>query len=62
MAEMRLLQTASGLSLRDWVRSSDIERELRVKPLLLGIERNQLRWFWASDHDAILAIWVKAAG
>lgn len=55
-AEMRFLQTASGLSLRGWVRSSDIERELRV------IKKNQLRWFWASDRDAILAVWVKAAG
>jgi len=27
------------------VRSSDIQRELRVEPLLLHVERSQLRWF-----------------
>ncbi len=33
------------LSLRDRMRSSDIRRELEVEPLLLLIERSQLRWF-----------------
>ncbi|KAK0148116.1 hypothetical protein N1851_012177 [Merluccius polli] len=35
----------AGLSLRDGVRSSDIQRELGVEPLLLHVERSQLRWF-----------------
>jgi len=35
----------AGLSLRDRLRSSDIERELGVEPLLLHVERSQLRWF-----------------
>ena len=34
------------------MRSSDIRRELRVDPLLLCVERSQLRWFRASDHNA----------
>jgi len=44
-AEMSFLRRVVGLSLRDRVRSSDIRRELRVEPLLLRIERSQLRWF-----------------
>ncbi len=35
----------AGVSLRNKVRSSVICEELRVKPLLLCIERSQLRWF-----------------
>ncbi|KAJ8003299.1 hypothetical protein DPEC_G00167980 [Dallia pectoralis] len=35
----------AGLSLRDRVRSSVIREELGVEPLLLCIERSQLRWF-----------------
>ena len=34
--EMSLLRRVPGLSLRDGVRSSDIQRELGVEPLLLG--------------------------
>ncbi len=44
-AEMSFLCRVAGLSLRDRVRSSDIWRELRVEPLLLHVERSQLRWF-----------------
>lgn len=32
-------------TLRDRIKSSDIQREFRVKPLLLRIERSQLKWF-----------------
>lgn len=34
----------AGLSLRDKLRSSDIWEELRIEPLLLGINRSQRRW------------------
>ncbi|XP_049899777.1 uncharacterized protein LOC126389867 [Epinephelus moara] len=44
-AEMSFLRRAAGLSFRDRVRSSDIREGLRVEPLLLHIERSQLRWF-----------------
>lgn len=44
-AEMSFLRRVAGLSLRDRVRSSDIRRELGVEPLLLRVERSQLRWF-----------------
>ncbi|KAF7657607.1 hypothetical protein LDENG_00024740 [Lucifuga dentata] len=44
-AEMRFLRRVSGLTLRDGVRSSDIREGLGVEPLLLRIERSQLRWF-----------------
>ncbi|TKS65493.1 LINE-1 reverse transcriptase -like protein [Collichthys lucidus] len=43
-AEMSFLRRVAGLSLRDRVRSSAIREELRVEPLLLRIERSQLRW------------------
>ena len=44
-AEMSFLRRVAGLSLRDRVRSLDIRERLRVEPLLLRIERSQLRWF-----------------
>ncbi len=34
----------SGLSLRDRVRSSDIQEELRAEPLLLRVKRSQFAW------------------
>ncbi|TWW62669.1 hypothetical protein D4764_04G0013160 [Takifugu flavidus] len=34
----------AGLSLRDRVRSSTIQEELGVEPLLLRVERSQMRW------------------
>ncbi|KAK3538079.1 hypothetical protein QTP70_028636 [Hemibagrus guttatus] len=49
-AEMRFLCRVVGRSLRDRVRSSVTREELGVEPLLLHIERGQLRWlghlFW----------------
>ena len=42
---MSFLRRVAGLSLRDKVRSSDIRRELGVEPLLLHVERSQLRSF-----------------
>ncbi|TWW59397.1 hypothetical protein D4764_06G0009270 [Takifugu flavidus] len=43
-AEMSFLRRVAGLSLRDRVRSSAIREELRVEPLLLRVERSQMRW------------------
>ena len=43
-AEMSFLRRVAGFSLRDRVRSSVIRRGLGVEPLLLRIERSQLRW------------------
>ena len=43
-AEMGFLRRVSGLSLRDRVRSSVIQEGLGVEPLLLRIERSQMRW------------------
>ncbi|KAK3540973.1 hypothetical protein QTP86_007687 [Hemibagrus guttatus] len=42
--EMSFLCRVAGRSLRDRVRSSVTREELRVEPLLLHIERGQLRW------------------
>jgi len=42
---MSFLRRVAGLSLRDRVRSSDIRRNFGVEPLLLRVERSQLRWF-----------------
>ncbi|KAK3560105.1 hypothetical protein QTP86_033893, partial [Hemibagrus guttatus] len=48
--EMSFLRRVAGRSLRDRVRSSVTREELGVEPLLLHIERGQLRWlghlFW----------------
>ena len=44
-AEMRFLRRVAGFSLRDRVRSSVIREGLGVEPLLLRVERSQLRWF-----------------
>jgi len=43
-AKMCFLRRVAGLSLRDRVRSSNIRTELRIEPLLLRVERSQLRW------------------
>ncbi|KAK3535383.1 hypothetical protein QTP70_011279 [Hemibagrus guttatus] len=43
-AEMSFLHRVVGRSLRDRVRSSVTQEELGVEPLLLHIERGQLRW------------------
>jgi exonuclease III len=43
-AEMRFLRRIAGLTLRHRVRSSAIREKLNVEPLLLQIERSQLRW------------------
>jgi len=42
---MSFLRRVARLSLRDRVRSLDIRRALGVEPLLLCVERSQLRWF-----------------
>ncbi|KAK3542555.1 hypothetical protein QTP86_029613, partial [Hemibagrus guttatus] len=50
VAEMSFLRRVAGSSLRDRVRSSVTQEGLGVEPLLLHIERGQLRWlrhlFW----------------
>ena len=43
--KISFLRRVARLILRDKVRSSDIQKELRVEQLLLSIERGQLRWF-----------------
>ncbi|KAK0133440.1 LINE-1 reverse transcriptase [Merluccius polli] len=43
-AEISFLRRVAGLSLRDRVRSSVIREELGVDPLLLRVERSQMRW------------------
>ena len=44
-AEMSFLRRVAGVSLTDRVRSSAIREELGLEPLLLCLERSQLRWF-----------------
>ena len=43
-AEMRFLRRAAGLTRWDRVRSSVIRKSLEIEPLLLHIEKSQLRW------------------
>ena len=43
-AEMRFLRRTAGVSLRDHIHSSTIRQELNVEPLLLTVEKSQLRW------------------
>ncbi len=42
---MGFLRRVAVISFRDQVRSSDIREDLQEEPLLLCIERSQLRWF-----------------
>lgn len=44
LAKISFLQALSGLSLTDSFRSSVIREGLRLEPLVLGIQRWQLRW------------------
>ncbi|TWW62404.1 hypothetical protein D4764_04G0010510 [Takifugu flavidus] len=43
-AEMSFLRRVAGLSFIDRLRSSAIQEELGVEPLLLRVERSQMRW------------------
>ena len=42
---MRLLRRMEGVTLFNKGRSSEIRKSLNIEPLLLRIERSQLRWF-----------------
>ena len=44
-SEMRFLQRIEGVALFNKVRCSEIRKSVNIKPLLLRIERSQLRWF-----------------
>ena len=44
-AKMGFLQNVRGLSLLVKVKSTDIGQSLNIEPLLLRIERSQLRWY-----------------
>ena len=44
-SEMRILRRIEGVTLFNKVRSSEIRKSLNIEPLLLRIERSQLRWF-----------------
>ena len=44
---MRFLRKIEGVTLFNKVRSSENRKSLNIEPLLLQIERSQLRWF---DH------------
>ena len=43
--KMRFLQKIEGVTLFNKVRSTEIQKSLNIEPLLLRIERSQLRWF-----------------
>ena len=42
--EMRFLRKIEGVTLFDKVRSSEIRKSLNIEPLLLRIQRSQLRF------------------
>ena len=44
-SEMRFLRRIEGVTLFNKVRSSEIRKSVNIEPLLLRIERSQLRWF-----------------
>ena len=44
-SEMRFLRRIERVTLFNKVRSSEIRKSLNIEPLLLRIERSQLRWF-----------------
>ena len=41
----RFLRRIKGVTLFNMVRSSEIRKSLNIEPVLLRIERSQLRWF-----------------
>ena len=44
-SEMSFLQKIEGVTLFNKVHSPEIRKSLNIEPLLLQIERSQLRWF-----------------
>ena len=44
-SEMKVLRRIEGVTLFNKMRSSEIRKFLNIKPLLLRIERSQLKWF-----------------
>ena len=44
-SKMRFLRTIKRVTLFNMVRTSEIRKSLNIEPLLLRIERSQLRWF-----------------
>ena len=44
-SEMRFLRRIEGVTLFNKIRSSEIRKSLNIEPLLLRIERSQLRWY-----------------
>lgn len=42
---MTFLHRVAGHNLRDRVRCLGIQEELKLEPLVLCVERSQLRWF-----------------
>ena len=44
-AEMLNLRKVRGLSLLDKIKNTNIRQSLNIEPLLLRIERSQLRWY-----------------
>ena len=44
-SKMRFLHRIGGVTLFNKMRSSEIQKSLNIEPLLLRIERSQLRWF-----------------
>ena len=44
-AEMRFLRRIAGVSRIDRIRNTDIREALNIEPLLLMVERQQLRWY-----------------
>ena len=51
-SEMRFLRGIEGVTLFNKVRSSEIRKSLDIEPLLLRIERSQLRWFGHVKQNA----------
>ena len=64
---MRFLRKIEGVTLFNKVRISEIRKSLNTEPLLLGIERSQVRWFGHGSrmpHERLpkQALLVKANG
>src|SRR5690606_19463265 len=44
-AEMRFLRRIVGVTRMDRIRNDDIRMDLGVEPLLLSVEKSQMRWY-----------------
>lgn len=59
---MRVLPRVAGLNLRDRVGSADIQKELQMELLLLGVQMSHLRRVWHRIKMPLLVLLAVPTG